>query len=335
MTERKFKYQKPRNTDERIEAIYEELCDTHIFNDKKQIETLKDHVVALLRQLRKVEQERKDEKEDEDYSLTISLGTLAFVSLVFLFNGWGYSQDWEWLNSHQFAIRLWGVALAAVFVGVSIERSSFFKRLWSFGFTKIITSIAVSALILFCTGKASSLINSLFGVDASVFPFTRAFMVGLLAFQYASPLLSVVALFAIFHAFNIGGYIKSKRLSDYNYALPPWNSIAFLVLAIFLLGFSRTWMNRDFSESALPAKIYRLAHALDFNSRHVCINIKEGVKVAFVGSDHSRVLVDMSDVQTEDMESFINRNISDNVNIPKEFFFLPCETGIRNPNTAK
>lgn len=329
MKKRKFEFEPPKNTDELIEAIYEELCITPKAGNTKQVETLKDYVTELLAQSKYVERERKYAKDSESFSISFALGTFAVVSLVFLLSGWSDSRDFEWLNNHRFAVRLWGVAFAAVFIGVSIERSSLFKRLWSFGFTKVVASVAVSALLVFCTGKASSLINSVFGVDASVFPLTRAYLTGLLAFQFSSPLLIVVALFALFHAFDVVGYLKSKFKEDCLYDLPPWNSFAFLILAIVLLIFSWQWINRDFSAPALPRKTYRLAHLLDFNSRHSCINIKDGVSVVFVGSDHSKVLVDTSNVQTEDIESFVNRTISDNVEIPERFYFLPCQVEMK------
>lgn len=330
MAERKFKYAEPKNTEERIEAIYEEFCSTPSTIDRKPLETLKDHVVALLAHAKQVEWRRKLDGESDDYSIQFTLLTLAVVATIFLWQG-GASDpsDWEWLDNHRFALRLWGIAFAAVYIGVSIERSSLFKKLWDFGFTKVVASVAISALLIFSTGKASSLINSVFGVDASVFPFTRAFIAGMLAFQYSSPLLIVVAVFAIFHAFDVVGYVKSKFSSAYAYDFPPWHSIAFLVLAIIVLFVSWQWINRDFSEAQLPAKIYRLAHLLDFNSRHSCVNIKEGVNVVFVGSDHSKVLVDMSGVQTENIESFVDQKISGNIAIPKKFFYLPCNPGIR------
>ncbi|MGN4964741.1 hypothetical protein [Aeromonas dhakensis] len=331
MIERKFKYQKPKSTEERVEAIYEELCSSSSSNNnKKTVETLKEHVVALLTHSKDIEWRKKRDREEDSNSIQSALFTLAFIAIVFLWNGWwNDSTDWEWLNNHQFALRLWGTAFAAVYIGVSIERSSLFKRLWSFGFTKLVASIAVSALIVFSTGKSSSLINAVFGVDASVFPFTRAFIAGMLAFQYSSPLLVVVGFFAVLHAFDVAGYIKSKISSDYVYVLPPWQSLLFLVFAIIVLLASWRWINSDFSESAFPAKIYRLAHVLDFNQRHSCINIKEGVSVVFVGSDQSKVLVDMSRVQTEDIESFVNNGISGNVAIPNNFLYLPCNPGIR------
>jgi len=329
MTERKFQYQQPKNTVEHVEAIYEEFCCSPRHNDRKPVETLKDHVVALLAHSKHIEWQRKFDKEAENDSIQFSLFVLAFVAIVFLLNGWSDSDDWEWLTNHRFALRLWGVAFAAVYIGVSIERSSLFRRLWSFGFTKLVASIAISALLIFSTGKASSLINAVFGIDASAFPFTRAYISGILAFQYSSPLLVVVAIFAIFHALDVAGFIKSKFYSGYDYDLPPWQSVVFLVLAIAVLFFSWRWINRDFSEAAFPAKIYRLAHVLDFNSRHSCVNIKEGVSVVFIGPDQSKVLVDVSGVQTEDIESFVNPSVSSNVAIPKTFFLLPCNPGIR------
>jgi len=330
MKERKFKFQQPKNTEERIEAIYEEFCSSSSINNRKSVETLKDYVVALLAHSKDIEWKKKLDREYDSYSIQFALFSLAFVAIVFLWSGWwSDSSDWEWLNNNRFAIRLWGTAFAAVYIGVSIERSSLFRKLWGFGFTKLVASIAVSALIIFSTGKASTLINSVFGVDASVFPFTRAFIAGMLAFQYSSPLLIVVGFFAVFHAFDVGGYIKSKFSNDDVYNFPPWQSVVFLVLAVVVLFASWQWINRDFSEAAFPSKIYRLAHILDFNSRHSCVNIKEGVSVVFVGSDQSKVLVDMSAVQTKDIESFVNKNISSNVAIPKSFFYLPCNPGIR------
>lgn len=327
MTNSKFKYQQPKNTEERIEAICEEIRSTSSSFEKKPLVSLKDYVVALLVHVKHVEWTRKAEREADDHTLGFALGTLGLVAILFLWQGWwGHTSDWGWLQTHQFAVRLWGIAFAAVFVGVCIERSSVFAGLWRFGFTKVIASVAVSALLVFSTGKASSLINALFGVDASAFPFTRAFVAGMLAVQYASPLLFVVALFLVFHAFDVAGYIqfKLKTSSEYVYTRPPWISIAFSGLATVILVVFWQWINHDFAEEALPTKIYRLAHTLDFNSRHSCANIKEGVSLVFVGTDQTKVLVDMSGVQTEDIESFVDPKLSVNLFIPKKFHFLSC-----------
>jgi cation transport ATPase len=330
MIEKKFKYQPPKNTDERIEAIYDELSSTSNNNPNKSIETLKDHLVALLAHSKHVEWKRERKSDDDNLSTRFSLLFLAVLSILLLWLSWSNSQDWEWLTSHNFALGLWGVAFALIFVGVSIERSSFFEHLWKYGFTKIVTSVSFSGLVIFSTGKASSLINSIFGVDSSAFPFTRVFTTGLLVFQYVSPVMFIVVLFALAHALQLISYIKLSISSGSRYESPPWDAIAFLLLAIVVLLFSWKWINRDFSESKYSAKIYRLAHLLDFNSKHLCTNIKEGISVVFVGSDHSKVLVDLNSVQTHDIKSFVEGDQSNEFSAQTRFYYLPCQAGTRS-----
>lgn len=322
MAERRFQHAEPRNTDERIEAIYEEFCSTSRQINITGVNTIKDHLAALLSAIRKTESNRELENELETYSMGHALGTLGFISLVLLLVGYRGSEDIEWVQRHQFTFLLWGIAVGAVFVGVSIERSSLVRKIWSFGFTKIVASLAVSALLIFSSGKASTLINSVFGVDASALPYTRAYMAGLLAFQYVSPLLAIVAVFALAHALDVIGYIKSKA----EYQLPPWNSFAFLAIAVAVLLFSWRWLYKDFAPTALPEKAYRLAHMLDFNARNTCANLPPSVNVVYLGSDHSRVLVDPNSVETKDVQSFINSDQSD-IKIPTTFGFYSCMTG--------
>lgn len=326
MAERKYKYEKPRNPDQHLEALYEELSLSPRENDRyRPTDTLKDHVVALLDHANRTELQRKDEKETESDAVTWALGALAVLTVIFLFNGFAGAGDWAWLEHHRFAIRLWGIAFAAVFIGVSIERSSFFKSLWAFGFTKLVASLAVSALIVFSTGKASSLINAVFPVDASALPFTRAIVAGLLAFEYSYPLLIVVALFAALHALNAVEWIRLKWSGKGKYEAPPLQSMAFLGLSLVILfSFSR-WVNNDFSDEVWPAKVYRLAHMLDFDSKYECANLPKGLSVVFLGPEQARVLVDVNNAQTDEMESFIDGPISSQVEVPQQFYVLPCE----------
>ena len=326
MPENKFKFRDPQNTKERIEAIYEELRATKPEKyGYKPEESLKDLVTALLCHYRSLKIEQKLEKEFSNDALNYALGILAFIAILFLMNGSDDASDIEWLNIHHFAIKLWGIALASVYVGISIERSSFFQHLWRFGFTKVVVSIAVSALIVFCTGKASSLINAVFGVDTAVFPYTRAYISGFLFFKYASPILFIVGIFALVHAFEPIRYVLSRYRENYKYISMPWDSCVFLVLAIIVLGFSWRWLNNDFAEQALPAKIYILAHSLDFNLKHPCSNLQDGVNVVFVGSDHSKVLVDTNHIEVENIENFFDERINANLVLPRKFMFSSCE----------
>jgi hypothetical protein len=331
MLEKKFKYQTPKNAEERIEAIYDELSSTNNNNSNRKIESLKDYVVALLNHSQHAERKREQRIDDGYFSIQLSLYSLAALSLGLLWFSSGNYQDWQWLANHTFSLGLWGIVFAVIFVGVSIERSSFFEHLWKYSFTKIVSSVAFSALVVFSTGKASSLINAIFGVDSSAFPFARAFTAGLLVFQYLSPAMFIVAIFALVHAVSVFGYVKLKLSAGYVHENPPWHAIVFLLLAIVVLWFSWKWINRDFSESKYPAKIYRLAHLLDFNSKHLCANIAENANVVFVGSDHSKVLVDLNIVQTNDIKAFIEGDVSDGLVDRRRLAYLPCQFKLQTP----
>lgn len=323
---RKYKYEKPRNQDQHLEALYEELSLSPRENDRhRPTETLKDLVVALLDHAKRTEWQRNNEKEAQSYTVTWALWALFILTVIFLSNGFAGSGDWAWLDRHRFAIRLWGIAFAAVFVGVSIERSSFFRGLWSFGFTKLTASVAVSALFVFCTGKASSLINAVFPVDASAMPFTRAIVTGLLALQYAYPLLTIVAIFAVLHALTAASWIKLKWTGKSDYVSPPLESLAFLALSLVILVFFIRWVNKDFSDEVWAGKVYTLAHVLDFNAQYECANLRKGMSVVFLGADQSRVLVDPNSIEIGDMESFIDGQKSSQIVVPRNLDVLPCE----------
>ncbi len=309
-----------------MEAIYEELSLSPQKDDRYQpTDTLKDRVGALLDHAKHMERRRRDEQEGESSSINWALGAVGVLSFIFLFNGMAGSGDWDWLANHRFSVRLWGIAFAALFVGLSIERSSFFKCLWRFGFTKLVASVAISALFVFSTGKASSLINNVFPVDASAFPYTRAFVAGLLAFQYSYPLLIVVAIFALIHALNVVTWIRSRNDENYKYEGPPLHSMLFLGLSLAVLIVLTQWDNKDFSDEAWPPKIYRLAHVLDFDSNYQCSNIKSGYSVIFLGADQSRVLVDSGNAKTDSLESFVAGRISSQVTVPQRFYILQCQ----------
>lgn len=321
MAERKYEYRGPRGVEEHVEAIYEQLS----ASPSDRHDTLKDHVATLIQQSKSVQQARAREAENESSDVALALSLLVALTLAFLLLGYFGSGDWEWLNDQRFAIRHWGIVCAAVYVGISIERSSFFKRLWAFHFTKLVSTVALSGLIVFSSGKASGLINSVFAVDASALPFTRAIVTGLLVFQYAYPLLLVVGLFAAAHAFRVLGWAKNKIWPSDGYESPPLNSIVFTLLGLAVLGFSSHWVNNDFSAGAWSAKIYRLAHILDFNTRHSCANLRPGSSVIFLGNNQTRVLVDAGTAQTNDMESFVDAQRSQRIQIPTGFAILPCE----------
>lgn len=75
--------------------------------------------------------------------------------------------------------------------------------------------------------------------------------------------------------------------------------------------------------------MHRLAHALDFNSKYECKNLRKGLSVVFLGPDQARVLVDTRAAKTDDLESFVDRKLSNQVEVTKQFYVLPCDLDAR------
>lgn len=322
MNERIYSYKKAKNTKEHIEAIYEDLT----YSSKKDYytnKTVKDYLSDILSTLKSNKVAHELKKQRKESSINSSLILLALLSLCIIFLA-REDNKWSWFSDYKYSVKLFGITLSFIYIGISIERTSFFKTIWKFGFTKFIISIAVTALTVFCTSKASEFINIVFNVDASAFPYTRAYMTGLLIFQYTSPFLIIIALFSILHSLNIWQYIQYARKKRDNCEELPILSIIFLILSIVFLYFTYKWINYDFSETEYPNKVYRLAHNLDFNSKHPCSNIDENTKVIFLDAQYNKVLIDNNNVQTENLESFVDKDKS-KVFIPDKFNIVSCK----------
>lgn len=330
MDDLKYRYNQPKGQEELLEAIYEELS---VSPDRRRnpffASTLKDYLASLVEHTKELERERQFGKEFASQAITHAMGLLAVISFLLLIVGIQRDGDWEWLNHNRFTMWLWGLGFGAVFIGISIERSSFFQHIWSFWFTKVVASLALSGLIIFSTGKASSLINGVFSVDAAAFPLTRTVVTGLLAFQYAYPLLiTLIVIFTLLHGLDAFGWIKARLSTSGSYRLPPLHSMGFLVISLILLPFFSRLTSYDFSNDVWPMKVYRLAHTLDFNQKYECGNLRKGLWVVFLGPDQSRVLVDMSNVETNDMKSFLYGSRENDITVPERFYVLSCDFSV-------
>lgn len=314
----KYKYKNPSSKEEYLEAIYEEFSKNEISNIDNR--TLKTYVFEILKRQREHDWNKKREAERKDFNVSWAMVILAIIALFFIINGSRESHDISWLQQNSFAIRIWGVALATLYVGITIERFSVFSSFWQFGFTKLIVSIGISGLLIFSTGKAAGAINTVFGVDASAFPFTLTFISGVLFFHYLLPFFSLVGILAVISAINAIGWIKSKFNDSASYELPPVHSFIFPFVALILLGFFWGWSKNEFSENELPAKIYKLAHMLDFNKKHECGNIIKGVPVVYLGASQEVVLADIESNDVENVKSFFETKI----NVPDHFYRLNC-----------
>lgn len=304
--ESKYQFNNPKTTKEYIEAIYEEINFTEKGrkNFNYQI-TMKDLLISILEILQKSNYSDEIKEEDERISKSYSKYVLLFIGVCCLSNG-GRKTNIQWINDHHVAVQMWGVALMSIFVGISLENINFFDKIWSFGWTKIISSVAVSSLFIFCTGKASSLINKIFYVDASLLPYTRTFVSGFLFFEYSCPLIIFVLItICLFYALSIFSWLIYESDKDfYNF---PYQSFWFIFSSLILIIFCSNYLNNNFKSYEIERKIYELGHALDFNESYSCSNIPQGFSVIFLGSRQDRVLVDYRAPSNTDFSHIIEK----------------------------
>lgn len=219
--------------------------------NKKEEKTVRSYLQDILYAIQYQSRIEKFDKKQENSNVNFLFGIFAFISLILISNGSQNNPDFSWLQNNGFALKLWGISLATIYLGISIERLTFFKPLWEYTLTKVAISVAISLLIVFCTGKAAGIINSVFGVDASSFPFTLTFTTAMIVFNYLVPLIFFLALVGGVHLFIVISWCKSRLYDkDEPIDLPPMNSVFFAILSGFIVYYGWQWSTKNFSYDA-------------------------------------------------------------------------------------
>lgn len=307
------------NADDQISSMCNELTNSDLNERYNRSRTLKSYIQNISEKINEYLSHQEQLKSDEQNSISWALGVLSFVAICLLTNSSQSDPDFDWIRDNQLSLKLWGVALAAIYIGASLERSSLIKSIWGFSITKIIASIAFSGVVVYSTGKAAGSINGIFGVDAAAFPVTYTFTTAIIVFHIVAPFLFFISLGAIIHLINCIEWIRAKRKGE-TYDLPPYHSFVFPILGCVLMYNGWAWSSDELSEESLPGKVYMMAHALDFNSNHECSNLKEGVSVVFLGPAQNEILADTYKANEMDFSTFFNAKID----VPEQFYRMKC-----------
>jgi len=309
----KYQFESPRNTREQIESIALEMRSGASGQPPPSTKTVKDLLVDLVTLVRGTENRKKFGDRITKHQEAWALLTFASLCLLLTFLGSNPNHwDIELLEGNRFFMRTLGIGLAALFVGVVIERGEMFTLIWRHHITKLLASIVVSALVVYSAGRASAIINGVFGIDSGAMPYARALLTGWIAFgQVAKPVMWLLVLpFAVVHAFAVMAWFRAVMWpSDQETMRPdfPWLSAWSSVLAFIVLGNAYNWLYQSLEESQLPTKVYQMARTLDFNSRHICANLPVGINVVYIGAGQSKVLVDPSAAPILTLAEFTSR----------------------------
>ncbi|ACT05313.1 hypothetical protein Dd1591_0426 [Dickeya chrysanthemi Ech1591] len=303
-----------------INVIRQELTGSELDQSRQETRSLKYYVRDIHNDLVTLMYTRKDEREESHRNLEVALCVIGFIGVLLAITR-SAENDFDWIREHTLSFRLWGVALCAIFVGVSLERLSLVISLWSFTVTKVLLSIVLSGLVIYARGQAGIYVNHVFHVDASALPITLLFTTGLMVFKLILPFIIVVAaaMFIINILFLLA-WLKNK-FDGGDSELPLLYPVLCVLVSSVLLYHGRLWSNEQLSDARVPEKIYLLAHALDFNNSHQCANVPAGRPVVFLGNAQDVVLVAPYQSEGFDFTTFFEAS----VNVPQQFMRMRCE----------
>ncbi|MDO7923904.1 hypothetical protein [Enterobacter asburiae] len=141
-----------------------------------------------------IKRESEDKKYNEQWNSSVALNILAIIAILIFIFSTSNSSGSEFIETLKLPAYIISIMLSTIWIGINIERTLIFKELWRFKTAKIILSLSFTGLIVYCTAEASAIINDVFNIDPSFFPFTRSFLVAYLFFKKISILVYLLAI---------------------------------------------------------------------------------------------------------------------------------------------
>jgi hypothetical protein len=291
--------------------------------------TIKELLIDLVGLVRGAKSEKERAGWLADLAEKSTLAFFCFLCIGAILASASAHSDVEFFEENRVFIRTLGIGMSAIYIGIAMEKMGVVALLWRYNIAKFIVSLAVSALVVFSAGKASSVINGVFGIDAGAFPYARALLAGWIAFSMATkPLLWLVGLLAFCQAAIIAIWFWTKFVSNDEKREAgdfPWASVGFVFLSMILIGDVSRWIYRSLSDEQAPAKVYQLARMLDFNGRHQCTNLKASISVVYIGPEQRRVLIDDRPEPAPTFGAFVTEPVSVWEAPPEAFKVEDCQ----------
>lgn len=223
----------------------------------------------------------KEESISKEVMTTI-IGGVA-ITLVFIVTGAWAQSDFGFLRSLA-PYTLWlGIALLIVYQFLFVTNSRIAKTLKGELASQVGLTVLIGYCLLSSSIDAATVLNRVFGVDASAFPnalrvitFVQMFLMGKPIFW----LLFTWSVIAFFYFLLGGGSGKSWRAWMFAMSGMAVSGTA-LIFIYFLLG-----------PTQLDQRAYILTRATDFYSNVNCPGVKIAGSAVFLGPEQRRVLVD-------------------------------------------
>lgn len=139
---------------------------------------------------------------------------LSIISLIIIFSYYINIDDKEsWVRNYLFLGSIGGKIILSILVLNYVFRFKFIKYFFELKFTKFVSGLIFSAAVLYSNSKASSLINEIFSVSATNFPYSLTFTTVFYSINYIANVLSFISfiLTIIFVLLEISHYFNKKE----------------------------------------------------------------------------------------------------------------------------
>ncbi len=247
-----------------------------------------------------------NDQENKFKWIEIVRGAFAGLSCLMIYWGWSIDTNDSFLKSFNLSpesLFLFGIFFSILFLVSSLEK--IFSPIVELFLTKLVITLSVTGLLMICMVQSSEMLNKIFSLDASLLPFSRSFLAGILFFKKIYPFsMLLMMLMILYYIFQIIDLIKE-------YGKYSWSTyfkyLLFIISTIACLVFSYKFNNVYFNDKILPKKAYILAKELDFYSNKVC-NLSEEIKnkkIIYMDSQYKYVLVDKTMSAEQDLWGFI------------------------------
>lgn len=238
--------------------------------------------------------------------IEIIRGAFAGLSCLMIYWGWSIDTNDSFLKSFNLSpesLFLFGIFFSVLFLVSSLEK--IFSPIVELFLTKLVITLSVTGLLMICMVQSSEILNKIFSLDASLLPFSRSFLAGILFFKKIYPFsMLLMILMILYYAIQLFDKINETGKKGW----PTYIKYSiFITSTIACLVFSYKFNNLYFNDKILPKKAYILAKELDFYSNEVCNLPSESKnkKIIYIDTQYKYVLVDKTISAEQDLWGFI------------------------------
>lgn len=286
----------------------------------------------ILEKLQSIENEIKVIKNDniltliEEEKFTSFFIWIGAISIIIIFSYYlNINEESNFFRIFLFWGSVGGKIILSILILNYIFRFHFVEYFFNLKFTKLISGLIFSAIILYSNSKASILLNDIFHISATNFPYSLTFTTALYSINYISNTFFIIAFFPLIllAILEINYYVNEKRIQSSK-------NIWIIIILIFSLIFTLGLQNREFSDNSIRYKAYQLALMMDFDSKNSCEGIPNNLSVAYIGSNQQKVIINpyiSENNKPLNFEDFLMNSKNNSINLL--FPIQPCINNIK------